>query len=144
MTSNVGAIMSDKNIIGFNQAEQFHDPSGEFLNFIRGLDAVISFNRLDHENLLHIVDKQLNVLEKILREKKIELKCSDGAKKWLIEHGYDVKMGARPIKKLIDKSIKSSLADLLLKGKVKKGGSVVIKTKGKDIEILSEKDKSKK
>ncbi len=149
MTSNVGANVSDKNIIGFNQAEQFHDPSGEISNYFtpefrNRLDAVINFNRLDHENLLHIVDKQLNVLENILREKKIELKCSDGAKKWLIEHGYDVKMGARPIKKLIDKSIKSSLADLLLKGKVKKGGSVVIKTKGKDIEIVSEKDKSKK
>ncbi len=138
MTCNVGAQLSEKNIIGFNQEQQFHDSKSEVSKFFspefrNRLDAVIEFTRLKEDHLLHIVDKQIEELESILNEKNIDLNCSDSAKKWLIEHGYDEKMGARPIRKLIDKSIKSNLADLMIHQKVKKGGKVNIKTKGKNI-----------
>ncbi|MAH61496.1 MAG: ATP-dependent Clp protease ATP-binding subunit ClpA [Legionellales bacterium] len=140
MTSNVGATISEKNLIGFSHEQQFHDPFSEISRFFspefrNRLDAVIHFNRLEHENLLHIVDKQLNILSSILDEKSIKIKCSNNAKKWLVENGYDIKMGARPIKKLIDTSIKSRLADLMLKGKAKKGSEVLIKTKGNELDI---------
>jgi ATP-dependent Clp protease ATP-binding subunit ClpA len=139
MTSNVGAIDTQKNSIGFNEnktnkskdnLEKTFTP--EFRN---RLSHIIYFNQLDERTILSVVDKFMFIVENKLAAKQIELSVSSSAKKWLAKNGYDAKMGARPMGRLIEKEINTPLADEILFGNLQQGGKVKIGVKKDSIHI---------
>ena len=94
--------------------------------FRNRLDAIIQFKALDHTTILNIVDKFMAELETQLQSKNVEIEIDDRAKEWLAKNGYDKKMGARPMARLIQEQIKKPLAEELLFGKLSNGGHVTI------------------
>jgi len=136
MTSNAGAFERQQNAIGFaaNEAAQARADAAlrrifppEFRN---RLDAIIHFSALSRETVLRIVDKMLAELEAQLAAKRIQLEVSAKARAWLAEHGYDEKMGARPLSRLIEETIKRPLADEILFGALRRGGVVRVLLRG--------------
>jgi len=131
MTSNAGAELLERGTIGFSSHENQPDVmstvnrvfSPEFRN---RLDAIIQFKALDHTTILSIVDKFLNELETQLENKNVEIEIDERAKEWLAKNGYDSKMGARPMSRLIQEQIKKPLAEELLFGRLSNGGHVTI------------------
>ncbi|MES2217853.1 MAG: ATP-dependent Clp protease ATP-binding subunit ClpA [Pseudomonadota bacterium] len=131
MTSNAGADILDKNSIGFQQSDGATDVltvvnrlfSPEFRN---RLDMTIQFKPLDPKTILHVVAKFLMELEVQLEAKHVILEIDEDARNWLATNGYDKKMGARPMARLIQEQIKRPLAEELLFGKLSKGGHVTI------------------
>lgn len=135
MTTNAGAKEMDAGAIGLSSGsgaieniskrdqviKNFFSP--EFRN---RLDAVIHFNKLDDSYVIKIVEKFLIQLETKLAAKNVEIVVSDEAKKWLADKGYDPKMGARPLARLIDQEIKKPLSHEVLFGKLEKGGKVLV------------------
>jgi ATP-dependent Clp protease ATP-binding subunit ClpB len=93
----------------------------EFLNRI---DDIILFHRLKRENMAAIVDIQMARLQKLLTDRKITLKLDDAARTWLANRGYDPAYGARPLKRVIQKSVQDPLAEALLAGRIKDGDTV--------------------
>jgi ATP-dependent Clp protease ATP-binding subunit ClpA len=104
--------------------------------FRNRLDAVISFNKLDTGNIDMVVSKFLMELENQLVDKKVELEVSGQARTWLAKHGYDDKLGARPIARLINDKIKKPLAHEILFGLLEKGGKVVVNVKNDDLDFI--------
>ena len=94
--------------------------------FRNRLDATISFAALNEEVILRVVDKFLMQLENQLSEKKVEAIFTDSLKRFLAKNGFDPKMGARPMARLIQDTIRRALADELLFGKLANGGRVTI------------------
>jgi ATP-dependent Clp protease ATP-binding subunit ClpA len=94
--------------------------------FRNRLDAVISFSALDEAIILRVVDKFLMQLESQLSEKKVEAVFTENLKKFLAKNGFDPQMGARPMSRLIQDTIRRALADELLFGKLANGGRVTI------------------
>ena len=92
--------------------------------FRNRLDAVIPFRSLNPEVVYSVVDKFLIELEGLLEGKRVTLDVSESAKIWLVEHGYDAKMGARPMARLIQEKLKKPLAEELLFGRLCNGGTV--------------------
>jgi ATP-dependent Clp protease ATP-binding subunit ClpA len=131
MTTNAGAETLSKNIIGFNNTKEVGDEmeaikkmfTPEFRN---RLDATISFAPLSQEVILRVVDKFLVELEAQLHEKKVDPEFSQGLRDYLGKHGFDPQMGARPMARLIQDTIRKGLADELLFGKLVGGGKVSI------------------
>jgi len=102
--------------------------SPEFRN---RLDSIIQFKPLSMEVITHVVDKFVIELEGQLEERNVTISLDDEAKLWLAENGYDEKMGARPMARLIQDKIKKALAEELLFGGLQKGGAVFVTvTKG--------------
>ena len=97
--------------------------SPEFRN---RLDAIIHFKSLDMRTILHVVNKFLMELEVQLEPKHVVMEIDDEARAWLAEHGYDKKMGARPMARLIQEQLKRPIAEELLFGKLNKGGNVLV------------------
>ena len=97
--------------------------SPEFRN---RLDATISFRSLDHDIILRVVDKFLMQLEVQLHEKKVDAIFTDALREHLAKHGFDPLMGARPMSRLIQDTIRRALADELLFGKLANGGKVTV------------------
>jgi ATP-dependent Clp protease ATP-binding subunit ClpB len=95
----------------------------EFLNRI---DEIILFHRLKRDQMAHIVDIQMERLRKLLEDRKIALTLDPKAREWLAEKGYDPAYGARPLKRVIQKSVQDPLAELILSGKIKDGEKVRI------------------
>src|SRR5262252_6086770 len=95
----------------------------EFLNRV---DEIILFHRLKRAEMGRIVDIQLGRLQKLLDERKIEIRLDASAREWLADKGYDPAYGARPLKRVIQKSLQDPLAELILQGTVKDGGTVVV------------------
>jgi ATP-dependent Clp protease ATP-binding subunit ClpB len=95
----------------------------EFLNRI---DEIILFHRLKRDQMAHIVDIQLAYLQKLLEDRKITITLDAKAREWLAEKGYDPAYGARPLKRVIQKSVQDPLADLILSGRVKDGEKVKV------------------
>ena len=135
MTTNAGAAQSARRSIGF--AEQDH--STDALEVIRKafapefrnrLDAIINFKALDMPVILMVVDKFILELEEQLALKNVQISVSRAAREWLAETGFDPKMGARPMKRVIQEQIKRPLADDLLFGKLSEGGSVKVTAPG--------------
>jgi len=131
MTTNAGAEMLQKGGIGFSISRAAGDEMGEIKRmfspeFRNRLDAIISFAALDHEVILRVVDKFLMQLEAQLHEKKVEAVFTDKLKDWLAEKGFDLLMGARPMARLIQDTIRAALADELLFGRLSSGGRVTI------------------
>jgi ATP-dependent Clp protease ATP-binding subunit ClpA len=141
MTTNAGAADLARASFGFTQNRREGDDmeaisklfAPEFRN---RLDAVISFGRLPKEVVSKVVDKFVLQLEAQLADRNVTIELADEARDWLIEHGYDEAMGARPMARLIQSTIKTPLADDVLFGRLKNGGAVrvVVKTgeDGKD------------
>ncbi|MFV9838841.1 MAG: ATP-dependent chaperone ClpB [Aaplasma endosymbiont of Hyalomma asiaticum] len=103
--------------------------------FLNRLDEIMIFNRLTKENIERIVDVQLQHLQKIVGEKGIIISLSPEAKKWLVEHGYDVAYGARPLKRLMQQHIQNQLAHLLLEDKIEPGSTLEVHEEGDSLVI---------
>jgi ATP-dependent Clp protease ATP-binding subunit ClpA len=147
MTTNAGADQLSKNSIGFRDNKQAGDEfesikrmfTPEFRN---RLDATISFASLDHDVILRVVDKFLLELEAQLHEKKVEASFTTNLKEFLAKKGFDPQMGARPMSRLIQDTIRKALADELLFGKLTSGGKVTIDI-GSDDKIKLDFDEAK-
>ena len=131
MTTNAGAEMISRASMGFTLQDHTKD-GGEAIKkvftpeFRNRLDAVIQFEALDHTVILNVVDKFLIELESQLEAKKVSMSVTDTARQWLADKGYDLKMGARPMARVIQDEIKQVLADELLFGDLTDGGHVKI------------------
>jgi len=129
MTSNVGAHSVQRASIGFNEQDHSLDYEGELKKtftpeFRNRLSEIIYFNSLSEEVVVYVVNKFLFELEEVLDQKNVSLFISDAARKWFAKHGYDSKMGARPMARLIEKEIRKPLADELLFGQLSESGTV--------------------
>lgn len=138
MTTNAGAQMMSRRSMGFT--EQTHETDGleelkrlftpEFRN---RLDGIIQFKALDERTISNVVDKFIIELEHQLEQKKVTMHVDNTARNWLAVKGYDPKMGARPMARVIQEHLKRVLADELLFGSLSKGGQVkVTLNKAKD------------
>ncbi|MCE1238424.1 MAG: ATP-dependent Clp protease ATP-binding subunit ClpA [Azonexaceae bacterium] len=131
MTSNAGAAELQKSSMGFTSSKEIGDEMQEIKRlftpeFRNRLDAIISFRALDHEIILRVVDKFLMQLEEQLHEKKVDAHFTDAVKEMLAERGFDPLMGARPMARLIQDTIRSARADELLFGRLANGGHVTV------------------
>ena len=131
MTTNAGASELSKSSIGFTPNRQAGDEMAEIKRlftpeFRNRLDAIISFAALDHDVILRVVDKFLMQLEAQLEEKKVEISFTPALKDYLAKTGFDPVMGARPMARLIQDTIRSALAEELLFGRLAGGGKVTI------------------
>jgi ATP-dependent Clp protease ATP-binding subunit ClpA len=131
MTTNAGAEMLNKSSIGFTIDKKPGDEMAEIKRlftpeFRNRLDATISFAALNEEIIIQVVDKFLMQLDAQLQEKKVEAIFTDALKKYLAKHGFDPLMGARPMARLIQDTIRRALADELLFGRLAEGGKVTI------------------
>ncbi|MFA7506157.1 MAG: ATP-dependent Clp protease ATP-binding subunit ClpA [Burkholderiaceae bacterium] len=131
MTTNAGADTLQKRSIGFNDSKQAGDELQEIKRmftpeFRNRLDSIISFGALDEDIILRVVDKFLMQLEEQLHEKKVEAIFTDALRRHLAKNGFDPLMGARPMQRLIQDTIRKALADELLFGKLANGGKVTV------------------
>ena len=131
MTTNAGAELVARTSMGFKEQDNTTDGM-EAINrmftpeFRNRLDCMIQFKALTPEVVEHVVDKFINELDDLLKERGVHLEVDAQARSWLAEHGYDIKMGARPMSRLIQDELKSPLADEILFGQLSHGGNVRI------------------
>lgn len=131
MTTNAGAEALNRTTIGFTTPATMGDEMGDIKRlfspeFRNRLDATISFRSLDREVIMQVVDKFLMQLEEQLHEKKVEASFTDALKEYLAKKGFDPLMGARPMARLIQDTIRKALADELLFGRLANGGKVMV------------------
>ncbi len=131
MTTNAGAETMQKSTIGFTTRREQGDEMGDIKRlftpeFRNRLDAIVNFRALDEEIILRVVDKFLLQLEQQLAEKKVEVTFTDGLRKHLAKKGFDPLMGARPMQRLIQDTIRRALADELLFGRLVDGGRLTV------------------
>src|SRR5262245_16962131 len=131
MTTNAGAESLSRTSIGFTQSKSQGDELQDIKRmftpeFRNRLDATISFAPLSHEVILRVVDKFLMQLEDQLHEKKVEVTFTQALKDYLAQRGFDPLMGARPMSRLIQDTVRSALADELLFGKLAAGGKITV------------------
>ena len=144
MTTNAGAENMNRASIGFTRQDHSSDGmeavkrmfSPEFRN---RLDAIIQFGPLSEEVIKTVVDKFLTQLQAQLDDKKVTLEVDEAARQWLAEHGYDEKMGARPMARLIQEKLKKPLAEEVLFGSLSAGGGrVIVGVRDDELTIQSE------
>ncbi|RUQ40581.1 MAG: ATP-dependent Clp protease ATP-binding subunit ClpA [Candidatus Competibacteraceae bacterium] len=145
MTTNAGAEQMDRASIGFTTQDHSSDGleiikrmfTPEFRN---RLDAIVQFKPLTPVTIAQVVDKFLIELEAQLESKKVTLEVDDEGRCWLAAHGYDPRMGARPMARIIQENIKRRLAEELLFGRLVNGGHVVVTVQddGLRVEIAEE------
>ncbi|MEY8689219.1 MAG: ATP-dependent Clp protease ATP-binding subunit ClpA [Leptothrix sp. (in: b-proteobacteria)] len=131
MTTNAGAEAMQKATIGFTNAREHGDEMGDIKRtftpeFRNRLDSIVSFRALDEEVILRVVDKFLLQLEGQLGEKKVDVTFTDDLRKHLAKQGFDPLMGARPMQRLIQDTIRRALADELLFGRLTDGGRLTV------------------
>jgi len=140
MTTNAGADRISRTSVGFTQ----QDHSGDAMEVVKKifnpefrnrLNAIIQFKPLDIETIHNVVDKFLVELQAQLDDKKVYVDVDESARKWLVQHGYDKIMGARPMERLIQEKIKQPLAEELLFGKLAHGGHVIISMENDNLHI---------
>lgn len=141
MTTNLGAAEISKSKIGFTkndtvsidrEAQVKKHFSPEFYN---RLDSIVQFNSLDNENIMKIIEKHTKKLQQVLVEKKVVCLFTPEAMKVIASNGFDVKMGARPIERYIEKNIAQVLAKEVLFGKLEQGGEIKIDAKDNNLDI---------
>jgi len=147
LTTNAGANEAEKNAIGFgSQDKDYNDKdlkkffTPEFRN---RLDGIITFNKLAKETMVKIITKFIDELRAQVKEKGIRVKLDKESTNWLITKGFDSKMGARPLQRVIDKEIKRPLAKLMLFGDLKNGGLLTITVQDDQLCLLSTPKESK-
>jgi len=129
MTTNAGAQDLARTPIGFTRSRRDLDDS-EAINrlfapeFRNRLDAIVPFGHLPVDVIKRVVDKFIMQLEAQLADRNVTIELTDEARSWLVEHGYDEAMGARPMSRVIHQHIKTPLADEVLFGRLKNGGAV--------------------
>ena len=138
MTTNAGAETMNKATIGFTTQRQAGDEMGDIKRlftpeFRNRLDAMVSFKPLDEQIILRVVDKFLLQLEQQLAEKKVEVTFTDVLRKHLAKKGFDPLMGARPMQRLIQDTVRKALADELLFGRLTEGGRLTV-----DVELKTD------
>jgi ATP-dependent Clp protease ATP-binding subunit ClpA len=142
MTTNAGAADMARSAFGFTRTRR----AGEDLDainhlfapeFRNRLDAIVTFGHLPREVIIKIVDKFVMQLEAQLADRNVTIELSDEARNWLVENGYDEQMGARPMARVIQQTIKTPLADEVLFGRLKNGGTV-------RVVVITEEDGAKK
>lgn len=138
MTTNAGAFEASRSSIGFTE----QDNSGDSMDAIKRLftpefrnrlDGIIQFKSLSRDDVKNVVDKFISQLQGQLDTKGVSLEMDSLARDWLAEHGYDEKMGARPMARLIQDKIKEPLAEEILFGKLADGGRVKVSVKDSKI-----------
>jgi ATP-dependent Clp protease ATP-binding subunit ClpA len=140
LTTNLGADQADKNVMGFNAVKDSTYDDKDMKRFFapefrNRLDGTVVFKKLAKEVLIKIVGKFMLDLKTQLKEKDVALELTDEAIDYLVEHGYDDKMGARPMQRLIDNKIKKDLSKELLFGSLKNGGVVKVTVKDKKLAL---------
>jgi len=140
LTTNLGAIDAEKNKIGFGDDDSDYEDkelkkffAPEFRN---RLDGIITFGKLGKEVMMKIVGKFLVELKAQVKDKKVDITISDEALDYLVEKGFNKKMGARPLQRVIDKEIKRPLSRQLLFGKLKDGGKCKIDLAKKELVLV--------
>ena len=140
LTTNLGAIDAEKNKIGFgNEDNDYEDKelkkffAPEFRN---RLDGIITFGKLGKEVMMKIVGKFLVELKAQVKDKKVDITISDEALDYLVDKGFNKKMGARPLQRVIDKEIKRPLSRQLLFGELKDGGKCKIDIVNKELVLV--------
>ena len=153
MTTNAGAETMNKSVIGFTTKREQGDEMADLKRlftpeFRNRLDATISFRALDEDIIMRVVDKFLLELESQLAEKKVEVTFTDKLRAQLAKKGFDPLMGARPMQRLIQDTVRRALADELLFGKLVDGGRLTVDVDDAgetilDIQPLKKSDKPK-
>jgi len=141
LTTNLGADTLEKNVMGFTQNNKVEYDDKDMKRFFapefrNRLDGVIMFNKLEKNVLIKIVGKFMLELKNSLKEKNVKVTLTDEAIDYLVEKGFDPKMGARPMQRVIDNDIKKPMAKMLLFGDLKDGGEVKITVKDKKMHIV--------
>jgi len=131
MTSNLGAEESERNNIGFGKSEREGEDDKALKKFFppefrNRLDAVIKFDKLNKKTMISIVKKFLQELNTMTMEKDVEVNATDSAIEFLMTKGFDAKLGARPLQRVIDDEIKKPLSKMMLFGDLNEGGMVEV------------------
>ncbi len=140
MTTNAGAELMERSSIGFTVQDHSSDSleaikrlfSPEFRN---RLDAIVQFKALTPVTIAQVVDKFLIELEAQLEPKKVTVSVDEKGRAWMAEQGYDPKMGARPMARLIQENIKRRLAEELLFGRLVNGGHVMVTVRDGELQV---------
>jgi ATP-dependent Clp protease ATP-binding subunit ClpA len=149
MTSNVGTGMVDKNTIGFSvhaKDKRSEDTRKRLLDtlrqqfrpeFLNRVDDIIVFNTLTREHLSRIVDLQLTIVGKLLKDRKVKLEITPAAKDQIIGEGYDPQYGARPMRRAVQRLIQDPLALKLISGEFVEGDTILVDVRpdGGDLEF---------
>jgi len=143
LTTNLGAKEAEKNTIGFSQSLDRDYEDGELKKYFspefrNRLDGVITFSKLSKPVMMKIVGKFLKELMDQVKDKNVKITVSDEALDYLVDKGFDPKMGARPLQRVIDKDIKRPLSRLMLFGSLKDGGEVHIDINDNEIKLAVE------
>jgi len=131
MTSNLGAEDMERNNIGFGKSERTGEDDKALKKFFppefrNRLDAVIKFDKLGEKTMKSIVKKFLQELNTMTMEKDVEVNATDPALDYLVKKGFDAKLGARPLQRIIDEEIKNPLSKMILFGELNEGGMVEV------------------
>ena len=145
MTTNAGAERMSRSSMGFTNQDHTKDSiyelekifSPEFRN---RLDSVIEFSALDRHSIDRVIDKLIIELEQKLEKDQITINLNKKAKSWIAERGYDNKMGARPLSRIINENIKKPLANELLSDRLKKGGTIKVSVEKDQVTIDCQKE----
>ncbi|BBH11463.1 MULTISPECIES: ATP-dependent Clp protease ATP-binding subunit ClpA [Chromobacterium] len=140
MTTNAGAESLSKPTLGFTQTKATGDEMGDIKKqfspeFRNRLDAIIPFKMLDEQIILQVVDKFLMQLEQQLAEKRVDIHFTDELRRYLAKNGFDPLMGARPMARLIQDTLRKALADELLFGRLVTGGEVTVTVVDDKVEL---------
>jgi ATP-dependent Clp protease ATP-binding subunit ClpA len=143
LTTNLGAKESEKNSIGFRETLEKDYEDGELKNYFapefrNRLDAIVTFARLSKEVMIKVVGKFMCELRDQIKDKEVQITISDEAIDYLVEKGFDSKMGARPLQRVIDNEIRCPLSRELLFGELKQGGKFMIDAKEGQITVKVE------
>ena len=138
MTSNLGAADGEKKNIGFGSQEKLGTTDTAVNNFFapefrNRLDGIIKFKKLEHGIMVKVVDKFIKEMNSLISDKNVFVQLSDEAKEYLIEKGFDPKMGARPLHRIIDDKIKRPLSREILFGRLVNGGIVKVNCENKEL-----------
>jgi ATP-dependent Clp protease ATP-binding subunit ClpA len=141
LTTNAGAQDAEKNQIGFgSQSKEYTSKDlNKFFTpeFRNRLDGIMTFNKLGKDSMVKVVNKFLDEVREQVKEKGIRIKVNKEAIEWLIEKGFDPKMGARPLQRVIDKEIKRDLARMMLFGDLKAGGWLTVTVEGDKLLLIA-------
>ena len=143
LTTNLGAADAEKNSIGFGDDFEKEYEDGALKKYFapefrNRLDGIVTFAKLSKEVMMKIVGKFLVELKDMVKDKNVVISVTDETLDYLVEKGFDPKMGARPLQRVIDKEIKRPLARALLFGDLKDGGKLTIDLVDKEISLKTE------
>ena len=132
MTSNLGS----EHILDGNTSEVMNDVKKYFRpEFINRIDEIIVFNPLTKDNIKCILDKLIHEMEDRLKDNNVHIKLTDDARNYLIENGYDITYGARPLKRLLSRTVETTIAKVLINGELKFGSTLVVDYKDDKFDV---------